>query len=173
MVAITNSQTEDQWLCWYLYFFTGGNAPLQHDDQNLSLDHSGSEIDPPLDHSGGEIDHSGGEIDPPLDCSGGEIDPPLDHSGGEIDPPLDCSGGEIDYPLNCSADKVDPSINHSVDSLLNHPADDAPLLNCSADHSANVDLPIEIKKRNEAAQKLHASIRTKAHNRKKKAEKKV
>ena len=120
-----------------MYFFTGGSAPLQHDDQNHSLDHSTGEIDPPLNRSGGEID-------PPLDRSGGEIDPPLDRSGGEIDPPLNRSGDEIDPPLDCSAD-----------------------------HLANVDLPIEIKKRNEAARKLHASIRTKAHNRKKKAEKKV
>ena len=49
---------------------------------------------------------------------------------------------------------------------------DMPIIscNCSADHLTNVDPPIKNKKRNEAAWKLHASIRTKAHNRKNKAE---
>ena len=57
--------------------------------------------------------------------------------------------------------------------FFNHPADDvASLSNCSAAHLTNADLPIETKKRNEAARKLHAPIRTKAHNRKK-GEKKV
>ena len=71
--------------------------------------------------------------------------------------------------------QFDPLLNHPANDapLLNHPANDAPLLNRPADHSANVDLPIEIKIKNEAAQKLHVSIRTKAHNRKKKAEKEV
>ena len=183
-----------------MYFFTGGNAPLQHDDQNPSHDCSAS------------------EVGPSLDCQGSDIDPPLNRSGSKTDLSLNCSAYEADPPLNCSTDKVDPSLNHSVDSLLDHPADDVPplldhpannvlnhpadnvppLLNHPADdvpplldHPANdvpplldhpaddvaslsnADLPIETKKRNEAARKLHASIRKKAHNRKKKGEKKV
>ena len=54
------------------------------------------------------------------------------------------------------------SLNHPADDIasLNHPADDvASLSNCSVAHFSNADLPIETKKRNEAARKLHASIR--------------
>ena len=207
-----------------MYFFTGGNAPLQHSDQNPSHDCSASEVGPSLDCQGSEIDpplnHSGSEIDPPLNHSGSEIDPPLNRSGSKTDLSLNCSAYEADPPLNCSADKVDPSLNHSVDSLLDHPADNVPslldhpadnvpplldhpadnvpprldhpadnvppLLDHPADnipprldHPANnvpplLDHPaddVETKKRNEAARKLHASIRKKAHNRKKKGEK--
>ena len=198
MAAITNSQTQDQWLCCYLYFFTGGNAPLQHDDQNRSLDHSAGEIDPPLNYSGSKVDH-------PINCSADKVDPSLnqsvdsllDHPADDallLDHPAD-DAPLLDHPaddaplLNHPADDA-PLLNHPADDvllldhpaddapLLNHPADDAPLLDHPADDALLLDHPADdiaplLKKRNEAARKLHASIRTKAHNRKKKAEKKV
>ena len=72
-----------------MHFFTLGNAPLQHDDQNPSLDRSAGEISPPLNHSGSEAD-------PPLNCSADKVDPSFDDS---VDPLFNRPANEVSPPI--------------------------------------------------------------------------